>query len=218
MKLINILENLLRNNFQPCISKGQDFENYFETLLINSGYESLNIDISKESKNKLLSCDDIFENKTGLTGYIREPFGSQSFPDFLLLEQNYIFSLELKSSQNTDKPMWNNSLPKQHGIYIFMAHSDQPSRQETLLFLGRDVITAHATNVLKSKMKAVQEASKFTKEELAILDVFNYGWEPYVRANYQQSIHNSSTIPSFVNNLNKDRNNRNVIEYLKQLR
>jgi hypothetical protein len=217
MKLINVLENLLRNNSQLCFSQGKEFEDYFETILINSGYESVVIDISKESKNKLLNCDDIFENKTGLTGYMREPFGSQSFPDFILLEQNYVFSLELKSSKN-DKPMWNNSLPKQHGIYVFMAYSEQPSRQETLLFLGKDVITSHATNVLKSKMKAIQEASKFTKEELAILDVYNYGWEPYVRANYQQSIHNSSTIPSFVNNPNKDRNNRNVIEYLKLLR
>lgn len=218
MKLINILENLLHNNGQSCISKGQDFEDFFETQLQNSGYEPIEINISKESKNKILSCDDLIINPTGLTGYKREPFGSQSFPDFLLLEKNYILSIELKSSQKTDKPMWNNSLPKQHGIYIFMAYSDQPSRQETLLFLGKDVITAHATNILKSKMKAIQEASKFTKEELAILDVFNYGWEPYVRANYQQSIHNTSTVPSFVNNPNKNRNNQNVIDYLKQMR
>lgn len=218
MKLINILEDLLNNKNQTYFDKGYDFEDYFESQLIKFNYESLNVNISKELKAKILNCDDVIYNETGLIGYKKEPFGSQSFPDFLLFEKNNILSLELKTSQKTDKPMWNNSLPRQHGIYIFMAYSDQPERTETLMFLGKDVITQNATNVLKNKMKAIQEASKFTKEELAALDFYNYGWDSYVRANYQQSIHCSSTIPSFVDNPNKNKNNRNVIDYLKQMR
>ena len=98
-----------------------------------------------------------------------------------------------------------------------MAYSEQSTKQETLLFLGRDVITAHASKALISKMKAVQEASKISKKELAALDIYNFGWDPYVRINFRQHVQSPDTVPSFASNPNKDKNNKNVIEYLKQM-
>ena len=64
--------------------------------------------------------------------YVAQPNGSQSFPDFHLVDYN--LDLECKSSKGT-KPMWNRGVPKPGALYIFS--SKRLSR--TTFFWGHDV-------------------------------------------------------------------------------
>jgi uncharacterized protein (UPF0248 family) len=215
MSIYRIIQNLANEKFAQCKIKGKDFEEIFEQKLIEEGFSTVEFEIDKELKKVILSSDTQIPNHTDLIGYVKEPFNSQSFPDFLVLNKSNIIPIELKTSEDTDKPMWNNSVPKQNAIYLFMAYSCVPEKREVLYFRGCDVITKEASDILKQRLIEAQEQSKFTKEELAKLDVYNHGWDIYVRANYQQKIHISDTNPSFVNHPNKEANKRKVLDYLR---
>lgn len=216
MSIYRIFQNLANEKFTECRIKGKDFENIFEQKLIEEGFKTVEFEIDKELKKVILSSDTQIPNHTDLIGYVREPFNSQSFPDFLVLNKSNIIPIELKTSEDTDKPMWNNSIPKQNAIYLFMAYSCIPEKREVLYFRGCDVITKEASDVLKQRLIQAQEQSKFTKDELSNLDVYNHGWDIYVRANYQQKVHISNqTNTSFVNHPNKETNKRRVLEYLR---
>lgn len=217
MGIFQIFSTIDKENFNQGIIEGKDFEDIFEKKLIEHGYSTVEFTIDKELKKIILSSETIIENNTDLFGYIREPFNSQSFPDFLIIEKTRIIPIELKTCKDGDKPMWNNSIPKQNAIYLFMAYSCIPSKREVLFFKGSDVITKEASDIFKERLRQAQEQAKFTSEELTSLDKYNHGWNIYVRANYQQSTHDSNTVPSFCLHPNKEENKRKVLEYLSNL-
>ena len=69
---------------------------------------------------KLIDSDEgSIENTTRFKpNYIAQPFGTQSYPDILILGNETVLCLELKSSKTT-RSVWNSGLPKVNGIYIF---------------------------------------------------------------------------------------------------
>ncbi len=217
MGIFQIFSIIDKEDFNQGIIEGKDFEDIFEKKLIEHDYSTVEFTIDKELKKIILSSETIIENNTDLFGYIREPFNSQSFPDFLIIEKTRIIPIELKTCKDGDKPMWNNSIPKQNAIYLFMAYSCIPSKREVLFFKGSDVITKEASDIFKERLRQAQEQAKFTSEELTSLDKYNHGWNIYVRANYQQSTHDSNTVPSFCLHPNKEENKRKVLEYLSNL-
>ena len=217
LELSDILSNFLTKKFLQTKMSGKDFEDCFEQELILNGLEKINFSFDREMKKTIMSSDTLIPNTFNLYGYVREPFNTQSFPDFIIFDKNYLIPIEIKSSKDKDKPMWNNSLPKQFATYIFMAYAENLSLREIVYFMGKDVITKDCSELFAYKMKEVQKAAKLSKEELSILDKHKFGWGPYVRVNYQQSIHALDTCPSFVDNPNKVVNNQNVIRYLKSL-
>jgi hypothetical protein len=217
LELSDILSNFLTKKFSQIKMSGKDFEDCFEQELILNGIQKINFSFDKEIKKTIMASDTLIPNTFNLYGYVREPFNTQSFPDFIVFDKNYLIPIEIKSSKDTDKPMWNNSLPKQYATYIFMAYAENLPLREVVYFMGKDVITKDCSDIFATKMKEVQKAAKLSKEELSLLDKHKYGWNTYVRVNYQQSIHALDTCPSFVNNPNKLANNQNVIRYLKSL-
>lgn len=185
--------------------------------MIEDGFSVVEVEIDKELKKIILSSEVQIKNVFDTNGYMREPFNSQSFPDFLVFENDWIVPIELKTAEDNDKPMWNNSIPKQSAIYVFMAFSNIPHKREILYFKGSDVITANASRVFKERLLEAQDQSKFSKEELVHLDTYNHGWNIYVRSNYQQSKHTAGTVTSFVDHPNKEENKKKVIKYLENL-
>jgi hypothetical protein len=217
LELSDILNNFLTKKFFQTKMSGTDFEDCFEQELILNGLEKVNFSFDREMKKTIMSSDTLIPNTFNIYGYVREPFNTQSFPDFIIFDKNYLIPIEIKSSKKSDIPMWNNSYPKQYAIYIFMAYAEKLSQKEIVYFMGRDVITKDCSDIFSNRMKEIQKAAQFSKEELEILDKHKYGWNPYVRINYRQQIHCPDTCPSFVNNPNKLANNQNVIRYLKSL-
>jgi len=217
MRLIEIFEDIDKEVFSQTQIEAREFEDIFEDKLRAVGYSPLSYDFPRSLKDQIVLSESELPNTTGLHGYIREPFNSQSPPDFLIFEKHNLISLDLKSSKDTGSPMWNNSIPKQATIYLMMGYSCKPDFREVVFFKGSDVITKDATKVLQKRLKDAQDQSKFTKEELAGLDIFNHGWNIYVRANYHQSKHQNNPTFDFTRDPNKEVNKQKVLEYLNKL-
>lgn len=217
MRLIEIFESIDKEVFSQPVIEARDFEDIFESKLQSKGYSPLSYNFPKSLKDQIVCSEIEIPNNTGLHGYIREPFNSQSPPDFLIFEEHNLISLDLKTSKDTGSPMWNNSIPKQATIYVLMGYSCKSDFREVVFFKGSDVITKDATEVLQRRLKEAQEQSKFSKEELAGLDFYNHGWNIYVRANYHQSKHQNNPEFDFTRHSNKELNKQKVLEYLTKL-
>jgi len=113
--------------------------------------------------------------------YIRQPFGSQKFPDFHLpLENGEVISLECKSVK-TGCPLWNGSYPKEDGVYILSSKK----HNSTTIFFGQDVVCAR-----KQKLYAyLVSILNFTVRMFQYLPWWkdSRGFDFYMRAMYTQS-------------------------------
>lgn len=119
--------------------------------------------------------------------YIRQPGGSQSFPDFLVRDfDGRIILIEAKSGKGVC-PTWNGGLPKKDAIYIFTSIGEQ----ETTIFLGQDVISVVKEKFLTDFHEKQQAASRLLKKQLAALDVYDRGFDHYTRSKFGQSGGNS---------------------------
>lgn len=86
---------------------------------------------------KLIESDDrIIKNITQFKqNYIAQPFGTQRYPDILILDGKTVLCLELKSSKGT-KPVWNSGLPKANGLYVFGSYV----KKDITFFRGCDIL------------------------------------------------------------------------------
>lgn len=117
-------------------STGKQFEkNILEFLTDDASY--INVSTSKFRNNRSFSAlkselqdmndsknvfhNDKFKDITqGRRVVLFQPFGSQQYPDFLLMNDEYIVPLEIKySTKKGSKPTWNSGLPRSGGFYIF---------------------------------------------------------------------------------------------------
>lgn len=182
---------------------GVDFEDRFESSLKKYGFNRK----SKEDKNIksiLNSIKHDIQNKTGENYidnvyikedksmgdcFVRIPYGSQNFPDFLIFTKKKIVPVEIKYSANSStSPMWNSNLPKANAIYIFGSYG----KRDVTYFLGEDVLPMKERKALLNfftKIKTLE--SKFRKimkekmEEDGIF--FDRGFNVYIRRAYEQN-------------------------------
>ena len=87
-------EELRRNNFIPLRLK---------LITDKSQWQALKKEILQKGNNEIIKNN--FPNFTHHT-YLRIPYGSQNYPDFLVFSSQYIIPIELKSSKRTgSRPM-----------------------------------------------------------------------------------------------------------------
>ncbi len=163
--------------------------------------------------------------------YIKQPHGTQNYPDFLLFTKDYIIPVEIKYSKKKDKqkianhmtltPMWNSNLPKANGIYIFGV-----SGTRVTFFRGCDVLDANTRiklNQFFSDLGSDEELNEKIKSLLSGLPN-PFGFKPYIRKAFGHDT-NSSTLldnenkqylESYFSPKSIDRENE-VIRFLKEI-
>jgi hypothetical protein len=198
---------------------GRIFEFNFRNLLLSSGFAELTKDdipdIKKLRSHILNETNDVCKLKNGT--FIAEPFGSQSFPDFLVACNDTIIPVELKVTKN-GTPMWNNSLPRQHSIYIFLANNVKNKQSELVMFMGRDVISSELSSKLKTVGKSIQKMIELPVMTIdRILDKFNRGWGLYIRVNFTQRNYTDNVQVDYTKHPDRFRNELAVINYLTML-
>lgn len=122
--------------------------------------------------------------------FILQPAGSQGFPDVLIVDFGFRFvGIECKSGKDGQCPMWNDNLPKSDIIYVLSSGI----KNETTVFLGRDVITQGVYDNQKkmfSEMKGLVDKYKTLNDKI---DIFNRGWATKFRPqNFQGGGHSKS--------------------------
>lgn len=104
---------------------------------------------------------------------IKNPNGSQKWPDLLVVKNNIGLPIEIKSAKD-DKIVWNGGLPRKNSIYIFNCHG----KMRTICFLGQHAITDKER--LELKLTSLQ--SSMNNKECG-------SWSFFSRAMYNDTKH-----------------------------
>ena len=198
-------------------STGRDFEQRIMTALDDQAYNRiLRSNLSREIWERLkagVESDELaFDNPTSRRQhYIFQPYGSQSYPDFIVLDGTRVVVIEVKFSQSTQgHPVWNGGLPRSGGIYIFGAYG----RQDVTFFLGHNVVSpedARALNKFFDDLKERQEAFNAT-----VMREQPYGFSAYSRKAFdQQKKHNSEATLDFFANPARDELEADTFAFLR---
>jgi hypothetical protein len=144
--------------------------------------------LAKKHFKLWLDKDDISEVESQLSGlapgeFVLQPAGSQSFPDIVLRDTNgRLVPIECKSGQTGLCPMWNDSLPKADAIYVLSSGI----RDETTVFMGRDVITQATRDILHKAVAAARQVMSESVKDRAVVDLYKRGFVVKVRQQFFQ--------------------------------
>jgi len=203
-RLIYVFQNMLSDREYWLNAKtGSEFEDRFCTALKKEGFNQIFRDqidnlkfvelkksITDKLDSKILNLSDLNLKNLGLQiGYLYQPFGSQEYPDFIVItNKENILPIEIKSSK-ANKPVWNSNLPKENGLYIFSSY-----KQKDLTFWrGGDILPQNErkalitffTDIIKPSEK--QYKSYLKEEYLKGKYSFDRGFNVYTRIAYDQN-------------------------------
>ena len=198
-------------------SSNSDFEKQIINQLETFGYYETNFNELGNSYRtywrELIEIDDgTIENTTRFKkNYIFQPFGTQSYPDTLIIDNKTVLCLELKSSKGT-RPVWNSGLPKANGIYAFGSYV----KKDITFFRGCDILNDEDRKRLSGFFEnAMKNAESFNQEYMSNQE---FGFGVYARKMYQnQRTYNSKAIINFFQNHRRYDLERQVLEYCKGL-
>lgn len=182
---INFLKHIIAS--KQSNNDWSDFENYIKNKLDEYNFKEasfdeksslclykdlLNLEIEEfknlksSLKDKVLNKNNIqiiknpFKNynNNGFCYYTYQPFGKQNFPDFLIITDNFVLPLEVKSSKNKDSnlPKWNSNIPKANSIYIYT----NTDRHNPIIFLGDDFVDNNTRIELNNYFEQFDEKEK----------------------------------------------------------
>lgn len=195
MKLSSILEKIKEDDkFKNSLlssKKGSEFEERIMHAIINDGsYVSFPTNEFKSLKN-FKQIKDKVENKQddnvlyikNLEDYsktkrlVYQPFGKQKSPDFLLVNNGYIFPIELKFTEKKEvRPVWNSGLPRQNYLYIFGSYG----YKDIVFFMGSNWLTFKEEQNTKKLVNNARDKLKID----GVKTIFNF--EIYLRPMYNQ--------------------------------
>lgn len=153
------VQEILQLNIRVHKSQGED--DLFENMIINifkDNFGSLLVDINPEEfkiyypetyeslKEEEYSFKPLEEMATGAPiTLVRHPFGTNNWPDCVLIIGGTALPIEAKTSQE-DKITWNGGLPRRDTPYFFCCKKGKEDlggekRRGTTIFLGRHVLT-----------------------------------------------------------------------------
>ena len=199
--MVNLFKDILINKDKWLQSKkGSEFEDRFEASLKKNGYNRLDTKdykkiLSDIKKNVLEKEGADFIENTFISGDLKkaffcQPYGSQQYPDFLVLTEKFIIPIEIKYSNGKSScPMWNSNLPKSNGFYIFGSYGNK----DITFFNGECVLPSNERAVLldfhENHVKPFQK--KFKADIKSRVDdgqlSLKRGFNIYARCAFQQN-------------------------------
>lgn len=234
--LVKVFEDIIKNKNEWLKSRtGKQFESNFELALKNNGFtniqkNNLNVkniiskikeEILNKTSSEFIYLKDIDNVPKGvLESFVRNPYGSQNFPDFLVFTKDKIVPIEIKySEKNSQKPVWNGNLPKYNAIYLFGVYN----RKDITFFLGKDVLPMDEREEM---VKFYDDIRRIAEDFQAGLREkygskkfkFDRGFDIYIRETYQQDrIVNPNAILNYFNHPDRKTVEQNVIDFCNNL-
>jgi len=114
--------------------------------------------------------------------FIRQPAGSQSFPDFLIQDFSGTFVVVEAKSGGGANPVWNDSLPKEDAIYIMSSGK----YNATTVWLGQDWLCSKEQAIFDQLYATIDQAVNLANVQLANLNTYLRGWKFYSRKKHEQ--------------------------------
>lgn len=198
-------------------------EDAISEKLINGGYSEWgvwnNLSTNEKSKFRKEHCMIDWTKTPGLSEimpvgcYIRQPFGTQNPPDFLIKVTNsFVLAMEAKSTtSNSGYPMWNSSIPSPYTLYVF---SSKPTNSTTI-FKGDAIATDDKRDMINKYVeKRRLEDSEFNKE-LRKHDPSNRGLEYYTRVMIIQA--GGSKLVNYFKHEDRERIEEDAINWIHEM-
>ncbi len=202
-------------------SKGTDFEDRINSKLHALGYSRLTkSDIGGDGF--VLLRESVLDKETeNIPGnpfsskfnkhFFYQAYGPQNYPDFLILDDYMVVSVEVKFRRESGgKPMWNSGLPRPNGIYVFGSYG----RGDITFFRGCDVVSIKEAKRLHDFFdKGLKEYQRrFNSDEMCRQA---YGFSVYIRKAFDQNkAHNPQATLDFFNNARREELENAVIQHL----
>ena len=205
---------------------GRDFEDRVESGLRDIGFAKILLKDLTDKKQDYVATlkslvldrfsDEEIINEHFLNfggSYITQPFGTQSYPDFLVFYRQKIICLETKYTSKKQKvPVWNSGLPRPNGIYIFGAYG----LRDITFFSGRDVLSPDETKGCHDFFETLKTAERNYNTENLMAQ--KYGFGVYSRKAFSQGKKfNKSAVINYFENPSRGLLERNVVDRLKSL-
>lgn len=220
--LRSLFEDMLerKKHYLNC-QGGKDFENRIKARLAELGYDKIDKnDVDKNDFQRVKKA--VLEAETGRDvpnpfknfrrHYMYQPYGTQEYPDFLILEAARIIIIETKFSKGRKgHPVWNGGLPRPNGIYVFGALK----RKDLTFWLGKDIASVKETKRLRGFYnKVIKERQEFNTDEMSGQA---YGFTVSVRRTFDQTKkHNKEAITDFFTNPNRKKLEKKVLDHLSR--
>ena len=222
--MLGIFEDIIKHKADYLRAEtGEHFEDRFERGLRSNGYSPiLKRDISAADfsviKNFIVQKQnvDFLVFKKYPMSFIRGPFGSQNYPDFIVFTEKYVIPVEIKySKESQTRPIWNSGIPRANGVYIFGSYK----KGDITFFLGCDVLNkkrrAALINFFEEIKAEEKNFKKFAKEKIP--DAEKRGFMPYVRRAYDQEKISKDTELNYFSHSQRKRLEKNVIAIIQKL-
>ncbi len=217
-----LFDDLCANKQQYINSaEGGQFEDRLDAKLHNLGYSRIVRNDIEQEGFKLLkehitgkeTLDDVVNPFAGTfkSQFMRQPYGSQAYPDFAILKGDRVISIEVKFSKGTQsRPVWNSGLPRPNGVYIF----GSLGREDITFFRGCDVLSLDEVKKLQDffdkGLKVYQR--EFNSDEMSKQ---KYGFSAYIRKAFEQSMKfNELAITNYFSNPCRAELEQSVIDYV----
>lgn len=141
--------------------------------------------------------------------FVRQPCGSQNFPDFLLCDASGRFVLMEAKSGRGVVPAWNDSLVKDDAIYIFSSGK----YNETTVFLGRDVLDRARKDFMQNLYSEINTVLEEGQKVLnSMPDPFNRGFSlSHLRPKFEQGGGNHKA--DYFKHRDRERCEQNVLTF-----
>lgn len=205
-------------------SKGSDFEERIHEGLNRQGYSRIvKSDLDPLQPHSFSVLKAAVTNKTSADvptnpyesshrkHFLVQPYGSQNYPDVLVLHDNLVVMIEIKFKKtNSGLPVWNSGLPRPNGIYIY----GSLGRSNITFFRGEDIVSAEDAKLLHALFDIELKAREreFNQQVLA---GHPYGFSVYVRKAFDQGKqYNDAAIVDFFTNPDREWLEANVIAHV----
>jgi|LakMenEpi03Aug12_release.lakeMendotaPanAssembly.Ray.scaffolds.fasta_scaffold02705_19 hypothetical protein len=155
------------------VLNSNNHEKLIEKNLLKYGFtETKNKMKCKDRESIINKIDDknIMPNNT----FIKQPYGCQQSPDFLLKYNNFIIGLECKSSK-TNYPLYNSGGIHEY-IYVFSKQNG-----ETIFYQGNDIVNDEMIKLTQEYIKNVDKLTKEVNKKLKLADKININYSHYHR-------------------------------------
>ena len=222
--MLNVFKDILKHRADYLRAEtGEHFEDRFEHKLRSEGYSPiLKRDISDADfrviKDFIVQKQnaDFLKFKKYPLSFIRGPFGSQNYPDFIIFTGKYAVPIEIKySKESQTKPFWNSGIPRANGIYIFGSYK----KGDITFFLGRDVLNKdRRTALIKFFEEMKNKEKQFEKfDKKGLPDTEKRGFMPYIRRAYDQQKISKDVELNYFSHPQREKIEKNVIITIKKM-
>jgi hypothetical protein len=110
--------------------------------------------------------------------FIKQPFGKQKSPDFIVkVSDSFVLFLEAKSSATALAPTYNSGIPHENFIYVFCAKKTN----ETTIYKGDSIINCIQQELIQQHIIEARKRDKELKEALKLNDTNHRGIAYYTR-------------------------------------